>query len=106
MKKIDKKTASAIVPLADRVLIREFNKESEETKTKSGIIIPVTVNSDKGAKRGEVVAVGVGRYEDGKLIPMSVKKGDTVLFSWGDKVKIDGDDFYILRETEIIAIIK
>ena len=94
-----------IKPLADRVLIRE-DAESKEKQTSAGIIIPVTVNEDKGSKRGEVIAVGPGRVEEGKLIVPSVKAGDKVLFQWGDKVKIGDDEFYIVRESEILAIVK
>lgn len=107
MKKEQKKAVKTnIIPLADRVLIREINESQAETKTKSGIIIPVTVGEDKGAKKGEVVAVGIGRYEEGKFIPIAVKVGDEVLFSWGDKIKIDSEEFYIIRENEIIAVVK
>jgi chaperonin GroES len=87
------------------VLIKE-DIESKEKKTSSGIIIPVTVNEDKGSKRGEVVAVGPGRVEDGELVAPSVKEGDTVLFQWGDKVRVGEEDYYLVRETEILAIIK
>jgi chaperonin GroES len=101
MKDISKK----IKPLQDRVLIKE-DTESKEKRTSSGIIIPLTVNEDKGSKKGEVVAVGPGRVEDGKLISIVVKEGDKVLFQWGDKVKIGEDEFYLVRESEILAIIK
>ncbi|MEK7095575.1 MAG: co-chaperone GroES [Patescibacteria group bacterium] len=101
MKDISKK----IKPLADRVLIKE-DTSSKEKKTASGIIIPVTVDEDKGGKRGEVVAVGNGHYDDGKLVPVSVKVGDTVLFQWGDKIKIDDQEYYIVKESEILAVIK
>ena len=97
--------AKKIKPLADRVLIKE-DTESKEKKTSSGIIIPVTVNEDKGSKRGEVVAVGPGRVEDGELVAPSVKEGDAVLFQWGDKVRVGEEDYYLVRETEILAIIK
>ena len=96
---------SKIKPLSDRVIIKEMD-DSKEKKTSSGIIIPVTVNEDKGSKRGEVMAVGPGRIEDGKLVTPSVKVGDKVLFQWGDKVKIGEDDYYIVRESEILAVIK
>jgi chaperonin GroES len=101
MKDISKK----IKPLHDRVLIKE-DVETKEKKTSSGIIIPVTVNEDKGSKRGEVVAIGAGRIEDGRLVPISVKVGDEVLFQWGDKIKLGEEEYYIVRENEIIAIIK
>jgi len=101
MKDISKK----IRPLQDRVLIKE-DSESKEKKTSSGIIIPVTVNEDKGSKKGEIVAVGSGRVEDGKTIPVSFKEGDIVLFQWGDKIKIGEEEYYLVRESEILAIIK
>ena len=104
-KQKDSDVAKKIKPIADRVLIKE-DTESNEKKTSSGIIIPVTVNEDKGSKRGLVVAVGPGRVEDGKLVAPSVKAGDTVLFQWGDKVKIGEDEYYLVRESEILAIIK
>lgn len=94
-----------VKPLHERVLIKE-DKESKEKKTASGIIIPITVDDDKGSKRGEIVAVGDGHYEDGKLIPISVKAGDKVLFQWGDKIKVDEEEYYIVKESEILAIIK
>lgn len=92
-------------PLGDKVLIRE-SMDDKEKKTSGGIIIPVTVNEDKVSKRGEVMAVGEGKYEDGKLLPVSVKIGDEVLFQWGDKLKIEDEEYYIVKESEILAIIK
>jgi len=92
-------------PLADRVVIKE-DTDSAEKKTSAGIIIPVTVGDDKGGKRGEVVAVGPGRIEEGELVPPSVKAGDKVIFQWGDKVKIGEDEYYIVRESEILDVIK
>ncbi len=105
MKDISKDIAKKVRPLHDRVLIKE-SLESAEKKTSSGIIIPITVTEDKGSKSGEVVAVGPGRIEEGKRIEVAVKVGDKVLFQWGDKIKVDGDDYYMVRESEIIAIIK
>lgn len=107
MKKDSKKSGGNlnIIPLADRVLVKELT-ENETKKTESGIIIPDSVKEDKGAKRGRVVAVGAGRYDDGKLIPVSVKVGDTVLFQWGDKLTVKGEEYHMIRETEIIAKVK
>ncbi|MES2470785.1 MAG: co-chaperone GroES [Patescibacteria group bacterium] len=102
MKDISKK----VKPLGDRVLIKEFDEKAKETTTKSGIIIPMSVNEDKTSKRGEVVAVGNGHYENGKLVPVGVKEGDKVLFNWGDKIKVEGEEFYLVRESEVVAIIK
>ena len=101
MKDISKK----LKPLQDRVIIKE-DVESQEKKTSSGIIIPVTVSEDKGGKRGVVVAVGPGRTENGKLVPIPIKVGETVLFQWGDKIKLDDQEYYVVKESEIIAIIK
>jgi len=94
-----------IKPLQDRILIRE-HADTSEKKTSSGIIIPVTVKEDAGARQGEVVAVGPGRTENGKLIAPTVKVGDKVLFSWGDKIKLGDDELHLIRESEILAIIK
>jgi chaperonin GroES len=100
-----KDIAKKVKPLENRVVIKE-DSESKEKKTSSGIIIPVTVNEDKGGKRGEVVAVGSGKFEEGKLIPVAVKVGEKVLFQWGDKILVEGEEYYIVRESEILAIIK
>jgi chaperonin GroES len=100
-----KDIAKKVKPLENRVVIKE-DSESKEKKTSSGIIIPVTVNEDKGGKRGEVVAVGPGKFEEGKLIPVAVKVGEKVLFQWGDKILVEGEEYYIVRESEILAIIK
>ena len=95
----------SLVPLGDRIVVLPSEKEGEK-KLASGIIIPETVDKEKPAK-GEVIAVGVGKYEDGKRIPMQVKVGDTVLFSkYGyDEVKIEGVEYYILSESNILGVI-
>ena len=100
MKDISKK----IKPLQDRVLIKE-DDESKEKKTSSGIIIPITVNEDKGSKKGQIVAMGPGHYEEGKLIPINLKLGDQVLFQWGDKIKVEDQEYYLVKESEILAVI-
>lgn len=106
MKK-DTKTAkrgdAKITPLHDRVLVQEI--EEITSKTESGIYLPETVDQDKGAKKAKVIAVGKGRYDNGSLVPMNVKVGDTVLFTWGDKIVVDGEEYYMVREGEISAII-
>jgi chaperonin GroES len=96
-----------IVPLSDRVLIRPFMAEEPEIKNSFGLIIPETVKKER-PEHGEVLAVGEGRYEDGKLIPVKVKVGDTVLFSkYGfEDVVYEGKELYILKEENILAIIK
>jgi len=90
-------------PLHDRVLVKRI--EGTE-KTKGGIIIPDSAKEKP--QEGEVVAVGPGKTtDDGKLQPMAVKAGDKVLFGKysGSEVKIEGDEFVILREDEILGII-
>jgi chaperonin GroES len=90
-------------PLHDRVVVRRL--ESEE-KTKGGIIIPDTAKEKP--QEGEIIAVGPGaRDEAGKLVPLDVKKGDTVLFGkWsGTEVKIDGVDLLIMKESDIMGVI-
>ena len=52
------------------------------------------------------MAVGPGRMEEGKVIPVSVEIGDNVLFQWGDKIKIDDEEYYIVKESEILAVLK
>lgn len=97
------KEKGGIKPLADKVLIKPI---SEDVKSPSGIIIPDTVEG-KQTDRGKVVAVGEGRYDDnGNLIPMSVKKGDTVMFQWGDKMEYEGEEYFIVSEGNILAVIK
>lgn len=87
-----------IKPLSDRVLVKEVLIKDAETKTKSGIIL-LTANEDKGIKRGEVVGIG-------KKVEVEVKMGDTVVFSWGDKITIEGVEYFIVKETELIATIQ
>ncbi|WP_459876577.1 MULTISPECIES: co-chaperone GroES [Desulfothermus] len=96
--------AMKLKPLHDRVLVKRLE---EEEKTKGGIIIPDTAK-EKPIK-GEVIAVGPGRLtDDGKRIEMSVKVGDKVMFSKyaGTEVKIEGEEYLIMREDDIVAIIE
>ena len=99
-------TKHTIIPLGDRVLVKPT--ALEKTKTQSGIIIPDTVDKEK-PEQGKVIAVGLGkRNDDGIFMPPQVKKGDTVVFSkYGpDEIKIDGEEYYIIREDSLLAIIK
>jgi chaperonin GroES len=93
----------SIQPLGDRVVVKPA---SAEEVSASGIIIPDTIKKER-AERGTVVATGPGRYDDGELVPMSVKKGDEVLFeqTYRDPVEIDGEEYYIFEESKILAII-
>lgn len=104
MAKVTKEKIS-IQPIGDRVVVRPKNKD-EMSKSPSGIIIPESATKEK-PENGLVVAVGTGKYENGAHVPMTVSVGDTVLFSkYGfDEVKIDGDEYYILSESNILAII-
>lgn len=91
-------------PLADRVIVKA--SEAEE-KTKGGIILPDTAKEKP--IEGTVVAVGPGRIsDDGKTIPMTVKVGDKVLYGKysGTEVTVDGEEYLIMRESDIFAIIK
>lgn len=96
-----------VTPLADRVIVRPLSQDETHKKTASGIFIPETIEKEK-PEQGEVVAVGPGKYEDGKLVPMRIMVGERVVFSkYGfDDIKIDGQEYYILREDSILAVIK
>ena len=93
-----------IKPLHDKVLIQRIE---EANKTAGGIIIPDTAKEKPS--EGRIIAVGNGfRAEDGKIIPMSVKEGDKVLFSkWsGTEIKIEGVAYLIVKESDILAVIE
>lgn len=89
-------------PLGDRVVVKPIEQES---KTKSGIIIPDTAKEK--SHMGEVIAVGPGRIEDGQLNEMTVKVGDKVLYKeyGGDDIKLDGEEVVILKEEDILGVI-
>ena len=97
-----------IKPLADRCVVRPLTDVEAGTVSASGIIIPDTVNKEKPGQ-GIVVAVGAGKWdEDGeKRIPLEVKVGDRVFFSkYGyDEVKVDDDEYFIVAESSILAIL-
>lgn len=93
-----------IQPLSDHVLIEPLRQEE---KTKSGILLPETVEKEK-PEQGKVIAVGPGKKtEDGKVIPMEVKEGDVVLFTkYGpNEVKVGEKEYLIAKEEDILAII-
>jgi chaperonin GroES len=90
-------------PLQDRILVQRVE---EETTTKGGIIIPDTAK-EKPAE-GKVVAVGSGKLgEDGKRVPLEIKAGDRILFGKysGTEVKIEGEEYLIMREDDVLGVI-
>ncbi len=91
-------------PLQDRILVQRVE---EETTTKGGIIIPDTAK-EKPAE-GKVVAAGNGKVgEDGKRVPLEVKKGDRILFGKysGTEVKVSGEEYLIMREDDVLGVIE
>ena len=92
-----------IRPLHDRVIVKRIE---ETEKTKGGIIIPDTAKEKP--QEGKVVAVGPGRLEEGKVIPLDVKAGDKILFGKysGTEIKLDGEEHLILREDDILGVIE
>ena len=96
--------ATSFTPLHDRILVRRL----EEGETlRGGIIIPDSAKEKP--QQGEVISVGKGKSNDeGKVFPLDVKAGDTVLFGKysGTEIKLDGDDYLIMREEEVLGILK
>ena len=95
--------ATSLKPLGDRVIVKAREKEE---MTKSGIVLPDTASEKP--QEGSVLAVGPGRVLDnGKRIEMDVKAGDKVLFAKyaGTEVKLDGEDYLVIRETDLLAVI-
>src|SRR3989344_2302551 len=92
-----------IKPLRDQVLLEPVKEE----KKKGGIILPDTVHKDR-PEQAKVIAVGPGKIVDGKLVSLSVKKGDIVLFTkYGpNEIKVDEKEYLICREEDILAIIE
>ena len=92
-----------IRPLYDRIVV---NRLEEKETVQGGIIIPDTAKEKP--QEGEVVAVGKGkRLEDGKLVPLDLKVGDRILFGKysGSDIKLDGDEYLIMREDEVLGIL-
>lgn len=90
-------------PLGDRVLVNPLAKEE---MSKGGIVLPDTVKEKP--QEGKVIAVGVGKFDDGTLVPMEVKVGQTVMFSkYGPtEIKVDGEEMYVLSESDILGVIE
>ena len=94
-----------IKPIRDRLIVKPIEAE---TTPASGIVIPDNVNKDQKSSKGKVLAVGEGKITDnGTVVPMIVKQGDTVLFGQyaGNTIKIDGDEHLVLNEDEVMAIL-
>jgi chaperonin GroES len=94
-----------IRPLQDRVIVRRLEEQIE--KTKGGIIIPDTAKEKP--QQGKVIAVGKGKVnDDGKLTPLDVKVGDTILFGKysGSEIKLDGEEHLIMREEDILGVVE
>ncbi len=98
------KTAAGakVAPLADRVVVKA-HEESEQMR--GGLYIPDTAKEKP--QQGEIIAVGPGRFEDGNRVPMDVKVGDKVLYGKysGTEVTVDGEQYLILRESDVLAVI-
>jgi chaperonin GroES len=95
-------TKSDIKPLADRVVV----KAAEDTEQmRGGLYIPDTAKEKP--QQGEIIAAGPGKYEDGKLVPMSVKVGDKVLYGKysGTEITLGSEQYLILRESDVLAIV-
>ncbi len=94
-----------IRPLQDRVLVKRIEEEVE--KTKGGIIIPDTAKEKP--QQGKIIAVGKGRLnDDGKVTPVDVKVGDTILFGKysGSEIKLNGEEHLIMREEDILGVVE
>ena len=97
---MERDDAMNLQPLGDRLLVRTI--EAEQVMA-SGLVLPDT--AQEKPQRGKVLAVGSGRFEDGKRIPLDVAEGDEVIYSkyGGTEVKVEGEDLLILRESDVLA---
>ncbi len=93
-----------IRPLSDRVVVEP---REVETKSAGGIVIPDTADKDKPIQ-GKVIAIGTGKYVDGKLQPLQVKVGDNILFGKyaGTNIKLDTNEYLVMREEDIMGVIE
>jgi chaperonin GroES len=98
----NQKTSVSVAPLADRVVVKAL-EEAEQMR--GGLYIPDTAKEKP--QQGEIIAVGPGRFEKDKRVPMDVKVGDKVLYGkyTGSEVTIDGEQLLILRESDVLAVI-
>jgi chaperonin GroES len=96
-------TATKIRPLHDKIIVKRIEEGEQKV---GGIIIPDTAKEKP--QQGKVIAVGKGKVEkDGKITPLDVKEGDTILFGKysGQEIKLDGDELLIMREEEVLGVI-
>ena len=95
--------ATKIKPLHDRLVVKRIK---EEERSKGGIIIP-DIAKEK-PQQGKVVAVGTGKRDNGKVVPLDVKSGDTILFGKysGTDINIDGEEHLILREEDVLGVVE
>ena len=96
--------AIKVRPLHDRIIVQRLEEDEQQV---GGIIIPDTANEKP--QQGKVIAVGKGKVkEDGGILPMDVKDGDTILFGKysGQEIKLDGDDYLIMREDEVLGVVQ
>ncbi len=95
---------SKIRPLSDRVVVQA---QETELKTPGGIVIPDTADKDKPI-RGKVIAIGNGKYIEGKLQPLQVKIGDNVLFGKyaGTNIKLENTEYLVMREEDIMGVLE
>ena len=95
--------AQRVKPLQDRLIVKRL---AEEEKSKGGIIIPDTAKEKP--QQGKVVAVGPGKREKDKVLPLGVKTGDTILFAKysGTEIKLNGEDHLILREDDVLGVVE
>jgi len=97
--------AIKVRPLHDRIIVQRLEEEDEQQV--GGIIIPDTAKEKP--QQGKVIAVGKGKVkEDGGILPMDVKDGDTILFGKysGQEIKLDGGDYLIMREDEVLGVVQ
>ena len=94
--------ATRVRPLNDRVIVKRIQ---EEEKTKGGIIIPDTAKEKP--QEGQIIAVGPGKRDDGKVIALDIKAGDRVLFAKysGTEIKLDGEELLIMKESDIMGVL-
>lgn len=97
-------TTLKIRPLADRIVVEP---KELETKTKGGIFIPDTADKDKPIE-GTVLAIGTGKYIDGKMQPLQIKVGDSILFGKysGTSIKLEGKEYLVMREEDVMGVLE